>query len=55
MRRLTAPRRPGDQPKPAIDTTKPAPKADDEMKEEKPKAETKKKAADKNADDAASG
>ena len=52
MRRLTAPRRPSDAPKATIDTTKPAPKADDEMKEEKPKAEPKKKAAEKNADDA---
>jgi hypothetical protein len=51
MRRLTAPRRPTDQPKAAIDASKAAPKADDEMKDEKPKAQTKKKAAEKKADD----
>ena len=51
MRRLTAPRRPTDAPKPVIEPSKAAPKADDEMKDEKPKAETKKKAVEKKADD----
>jgi hypothetical protein len=53
MRRLTAPRRPTDQPKAAIDPSKSAAKDDDEMKDEKPKAATKKKAAAKKAEEEA--